>query len=308
MLTLRRILVPTDFSPCAEQALAHAAFLARGYGASIDLAHVIPVAPGYPLAGVRAEDTEDAAEVERRLREIVDDEGLGNVDVRTHVTRGEDGVGTTLLDTASNVDADLIVLGTHGRRGMRRLFLGSEAEEVIRGSDRPVLAVRQQQPSADPADIGRVLVPLDLSEHSVGALEHAVDLARQYEAHLHLLHVVQPLPDYELPGIYQSSLPPRTDVTDALTDSAREELAGLAEQVDLPTSRVHWDVQHGDPASVIVDTAEDDGADLIVLASHGRTGLERFLMGSVAEKTIRLAPCPVFVVKAYGRRLVGPNP
>jgi len=304
MFTLRRILVPTDFSPCAEQALAHAAFLARGYDAAIDLVHVIPVAPGYPLAGVRAEDAEDATAIERRLREMADDEGLADVDVRTHVTRGEEGVGAAVLDAASNVDADLLVLGTHGRRGMRRLFLGSEAEEVIRGADRPVLAVRQQEPSVEPSAVHRLLVPIDLSEHSTRALAHAVELARRYDAHLHLLHVVQPLPDYELPGIYQSSLPPRTDVTDALTDSAHDELTGLTEQIDLPAGRVHSDVQHGDPASGIVDTAAEDDVDLIVLASHGRTGLERFLMGSVAEKTIRTAPCPVFIVKAHGRSLV----
>lgn len=304
MFTLRRILVPTDFSPCAEQALAHAAFLARQYDAAIHLVHVVPVAPGYPLAGVQATETKDAGEVERRLRDLVDDHDLGDLDVRCHAERGEEGVGRVLLETAANVDADLIVLGTHGRRGVRRLFLGSEAEEVIRGADRPVLAVRQLDPSAEPSAIHRVLVPVDLSEHSTRALAHAVELARRYDAHLHLLHVVQPLPDYELPGIYQSSLPPRTDVTDALTDSAHEELAGLTEQIDLPAGRVRADVQHGDPASVIVDTAAEDDIDLIVLASHGRTGLERFLMGSVAEKTIRSAPCPVFVVKAHGRRLV----
>jgi nucleotide-binding universal stress UspA family protein len=313
MFTLRRVLVPTDFSPCADRAVRHGAFLARQYGAALTLAHVVPVAPSYPLAGVAAADTENAEEVRSRLDDVIAEHELGDLDVDCLVERSEEGVGAAVIDAAERCDADLITLGTHGRKGVRRLVVGSEAEEVIRGADRPVLAVRhpegkgeEGEPDAgEPHAINRLLVPVDLSEHSRGAYAHAVELARKYDADLHLLHVVQPTPDYELPGVYQASLPPQTDVVDALTENAHDELGDLLDQATLPAARLHKDVRHGDPASEIIDTAAEIGADMIVLASHGRTGLERFLMGSVAEKTIRSTPCPVFVVKAYGRSLVG---
>ncbi len=304
MLSLTRILVPTDFSPCADQALSHAAFLARDAGAALHLVHVVPVAAGYPMAGVRAEETEHRSEVRSRLYDLVEAHDLGDLEVEVHIDRGDDGVGATLLQAADRVDADLLTLGTHGRQGVRRFFLGSEAEEVIRGADRPVLAVRQQDDAQTPSTVDHVLVPVDLSEHSLVALDHAVELARRYEADLRLLHVVQPGPNYDLPGIYQGALPPQTDVVDALTRNAHQELNDLIEQVALPAERIHKDIRHGNPPVEILDTVAEEAVDMVVLASHGRSGLERFLMGSVAEKVIRSAPVPVFVVKAYGTSLV----
>jgi len=304
MFSLHRILVPTDFSPCAEQALVHAAFLARGYDAALTLAHIIPVAPGYPLAGVKEEETEHAEDVRSRLYDLAKEHDLDDLDVDLRVERGRDGVGAGVLAAAKEADADLITLGTHGRQGVRRLFLGSEAEEVIRGADRPVLAVRQQEAAVEPSAIARLLVPVDLSEHSTHALDHAVELARHYDANLHLLHIVQPGPSYDLPGVYQGALPPQTDIIDALTENAHTELDERIERASLPAERMHKDIRHGNPAAEILDAAEEEDVDMIALASHGRSGVERFLMGSVAEKVIRAAPVPVFVVKAYGTSLV----
>jgi nucleotide-binding universal stress UspA family protein len=304
MFSLHRILVPTDFSPCAEQALVHAAFLARGYDAALTIAHIIPVAPGYPMAGVKEEETEHAGDVRNRLYDLAKEHDLDDLDVDLRVERGRDGVGAGVLAAAEEADADLITLGTHGRQGVRRLFLGSEAEEVIRGADRPVLAVRQQEAAVEPSAIARLLVPVDLSEHSTQALNHAVELARRYDADLHLLHIVQPGPNYDLPGVYQGALPPQTDIIDALTENAHTELDELIERAAFPAERMHKDIRHGNPAAEILDAAEEEAVDMIALASHGRSGVERFLMGSVAEKVIRAAPVPVFVVKAYGTSLV----
>jgi len=304
MFSLQRVLVPTDFSPCADQALVHAAFLARAHDAALTLAHIIPVAPGYPMAGVKEEVTENAGEIRNRLYDLAKEHDLDDLDIDLRVERGTDGVGAGVLAVADEVNADLITLGTHGRQGVRRLFVGSEAEEVIRGSDRPVLAVRQQDPAVEPASIGRLLVPVDLSEHSSRALDHAVELARHYHADLHLLHVVQPGPNYDLPGVYQGALPPQTDIVDALTENAHTELDDLIDRAALPAERLYKDIRHGNPPAEILDAAGEEDVDMIVLASHGRSGLERFLMGSVAEKVIRAAPVPVFVVKAYGTSLV----
>jgi nucleotide-binding universal stress UspA family protein len=300
MTSPQRILVPTDFSECADQAIVHAAFLARQYDAALTLLHVIPVAPAYPMAGVSAADTERADEVGDRLDEVVERHDLDGIAVETAIDRGE-SIGGTILEHATEQGADLIVVGTHGRRGMRRLLLGSEAEVVVRGAEIPVFAVRQQENPAPPHRFERLLATTDLSAISEVAVRQAADLARRYGARLDLLHAVEQIPTYDLPGIYQSSLPPQDEAVSALEQHARDGLEALAADLGLPEDRIRTILEHGDPASTIVDHAADEGADLVVLASHGRSGLERFLLGSVAEKVIRTAPCPVFVTKTFGR-------
>ena len=303
---IQRLLYPTDFSACSEQALSHALFLARAFDAELHVVHVVPVAPAYPMAGVAAEDSEDLDEMMERAREMVRDHKLddGSLDVEVAVERGE-GIGESILGYASEHDVDLIALGTHGRRGVRRFFIGSEAEEVIRGSECPVLAVRKRDdaPPALPqkARVDRIVAPVDLSTHSRTALAHAAALARKYDADLTLLHVVEPMPDYNLSGTLQAADPPSVPSADRVEDDVRDAIDALLDEVDLDAGRVQVAIEHGRPAPSIVDYAAAEDADLLVLASHGRTGLQRFLMGSVAEKVMRSAPCPLFVVKACGR-------
>jgi nucleotide-binding universal stress UspA family protein len=300
MTSPQRILVPTDFSECSDQAIVHAAFLARQYDAALTLLHVVPVAPAYPMAGVSAEDTKRPEDVAEQLDALVERHDLDGVAVETAVDRGE-SIGAAILEHAAERGADLIVVGTHGRRGIRRLLLGSEAEVVVRGAEVPVFAVRRQQSPVSPHRFERVLAPTDLSAASEAAVRQAAELARRYDARLDLLHVVEQIPTYDLPGIYQSALPPQAEAASALEQHARDGLEALAADLSLADERVRLLLEHGDAASTIVDHAADEGSDLVVLASHGRTGLERFLLGSVAEKVIRTAPCPVFVTKTFGR-------
>ena len=150
-------------------------------------------------------------------------------------------------------------------------------------------------------NIRRVLVPIDFSEHAVRALAHAGALAATHEAALTLLHIIE---DPTFPAFYEAASAVYGPPPD-LTDEADEALRNLLDTVDLTAvPSVTCEVQTGRAAAVIIDWAEAHDTDVIVLASHGLTGLRHLLMGSVAETVVRRAPCPVFVLKAFGKSLV----
>ena len=146
-----------------------------------------------------------------------------------------------------------------------------------------------------PAHIRRILVPHDFSEHSDAALAHADGLARLSRASLHLLHVIQPPPLHAVTpaGPVQIAMP--VEVTDAARIEARELLRRIARS-SRADAQVH--VEEGSPTAVICRFAERHRTDLIVMGTHGRAGLAHLLLGSVAERVLRRAPCPVLTVRA----------
>ncbi len=303
MLALDRLLVPTDFSACADQALRHAKRLARSYEAEVHLLHVIPVAAAHPMLGVQATPAERTDRVLNQLDEVVDAQNLDDLSYELAVEHGE-GVASTVLEYADEKSLDLLVVGTHGRRGVQRLMLGSEAEEILRRADRPVLTVGQSEDGRPALFPERILVPVDLSIHSRHALRHGAAFARQFDARLDVVHVIEAIAAYDPAGPYQAVLPSEGDVLPDLKKNIRNKLQDLAEELPLPQENVRVYVGQSPTVPFIVDVATEEEIDLLVLPSHGRTGMERVLIGSVAEKVVRMAPCPVFVVKAYGRSLI----
>lgn len=276
MLQVRRILFPTDYSSCAAHAFTHAAHLAQRYGASGHILHV-------------RED--DAQEVSDSF--AYTDAGDWERSVVTH-----ESVPQAILEFADRSNVDLIVLGTHGRRPLERLIMGSVAERVVRLAPCPVLTVHARaEGSLD--KMRRILVPVDFSEHANLALAYAAELSAAYEADLDLLHIV---PDDSLPLVYGAE--PAGVGGALLGDRARLALDALAGQVAGSGRTIRTHVFIGHPASDIVEFAEAQQDGMIVIATHGRSNLERFFLGSVADKVIRRAPCPVFVVKSFGRRLL----
>ncbi len=276
MLHLRRILVPTDYSACASHAFAHAAHLARRYGARVHVLHVredvseaLPDPPVYD------------GEPEWERSEVI-----------------HDSVPQAILEFAERNDVDLIALGTHGRRRLERLIMGSVAERVVRLASCPVLTVHTKA-ERTLEQTRRILVPLDFSEHANLALAYAIELGEAYEADLDLLHIV---PDDSLPLVYGAE--PAGIGAAELGDRARKALADLGEQVSDSGRAVRIHTFIGHPARDIVGFAEAQHDGLIVIATHGLSSLERFFLGSVADKVIRRAPCPVFVVKSFGRKLL----
>lgn len=291
MIHLTRILFPTDGSPCAERARRHAAHLAQRFDAELhvirveerdaELSDVIEVCSDDVLADLHAPmERTVVAEPQVHERRVV------------HRSAAEG-----ILSYATEHDIDLIVLGTHGRRGVRRLLLGSVAEEVVRRSSCPVLTVGRGDGSPGALEGRSLLVPVDFSDAQASLLGHAREIALSYGLSLTLLHVVERQIPPDVYGL-QLDLPS----TKTLAERAREALAAPADALRDEGVDVTIEVGTGNVADTIVDAAEEAG--VLAIATHGRTGLERMFMGSVAETVVRQAQCPVFTVKSFGKSLV----
>jgi nucleotide-binding universal stress UspA family protein len=279
MLRVKRVLYATDCSPSAEHAFGHAVRLATALDASLHIVHVV------------LPDLED-------LRERVDPATVApatpaGIDAPRFIRSGE-SAAQEIIAHCDEHDIDLVVMGTRGRTGIGRLLLGSVAEQVVREAPCPVLTV----PSKSPDDsLSRVLAAVDLSEHSRPILEHALAMAALHGARLDVIHVVQ---EITVPTAYTPELAPM--MTPDLEERAREGLVELVAQVDLGLmERSH--VTIGYPATEILRYAEENGVNLIVMATHGLTGIQHFLIGSVTEKVVRRAPCPVLTVRSFGKSI-----
>jgi nucleotide-binding universal stress UspA family protein len=293
MLHLPRLLFATDGSDGAERARRYATYLADHFDATLhvvhveerpaDLSDVIEVEESDVLADLHAVDAGASAVAEPRVRE-------------RRVVHPSAAEG--LLAYATEHDIRLLVLGTHGRRGLRRLVLGSVAEEVVRRADAPVLTVG---PGADVHSLsgGTLVVPVDFSSAQDTLLAHAREWALAHDMDVVLAHAVEVK---GVPDVYGlRSDPPAPD---ALADRARTALRDPADALRERGLDVRVEVRTGPAAPEVLDAAEALGADLLAIATHGRSGLDRVLMGSVAERVLRQAPCPVLTVRPFGRSLV----
>lgn len=288
MLKIQNILFPTDFSECAEHAFTQARHLAGAYGATLHVVNVVtPAQEGRnnPMNFLESEE-------DRRRRE-------GSVSiVQTQVKDVTPAVA--ILDYVDRRDIDVVVMGTHGRRGVDRLLLGSVAEEVVRLASCPVFTVRAV--SGDVASrrtIRSVLAPVDFSDSARLALTYARELAALYGARLDVLHVVE---EAVFPTVYGIE-PVSVAVPDVL-DRTEEALDALVREVEGADVPIRTQVIVGHSASGVLDVIDEGDVDLVVIATHGRTGIKRLLLGSVTEKVVRMAPCPVFTVKTFGKSLL----
>ncbi|PQJ34328.1 hypothetical protein BSZ35_06695 [Salinibacter sp. 10B] len=291
MDTFDRILLPTDFSTTARQALSFAAHLAARHDAVLHILHVrTPAEERKQPPGVDAPTTqEELAECARRAGEELGAPTAPAVDVLSLVrdTVAADSVSDAVLDYACEYEMDLIVMGTARRSGLRTLFPQSTASAVVRHSPCPVLTVLDT-PDNVPGPIDQIFVPYDFSEPAAKAVRYGKALAEGYGATVTLVHVVQ---DLTVPMEYELNVPDvKTADVQARAEAALQEEAADRHRVLVAT---------GHPGRRIVELAEERAADLLVLATHGRTGLRRILLGSVAEQVIRRASCPVLTVNAF---------
>ena len=302
-LNINSILFPTDFSDVAEGAFAHAAHLALRYHATIHVFNVVSPEDGddtnpmnfLPVQPAEGGDTDDTAVQHVEVQTATQERGTVPV---VYSQTDSPSPSEAIISYAQDQDVDLVVMGTHGRRGMDRLLSGSVSEEVVRGAPCPVFTVLATDAEDHVPTISRVLAPVDLSDQSDLIVNHATALADAYDTPLDLLHVVE---EAAYPSAY--GLDPLTPALPDVQDRAREALETLAGELDLHPGPVNVHVLAGNAARDIVEFADEQEADLIVMATHGRTGLERFLIGSVAEKVVRRARCPVFTLKTFGKSL-----
>jgi nucleotide-binding universal stress UspA family protein len=276
-----QILVPTDFSPPSDAALSYARLLARTFDASLHLLHVIGThsTPSQAIADSR--DRVPAALRDLRNRLTADDR---SPNVAVLAVEAPDPAAQ-IVRTARSRDASLIVMGTHGRGGIARVLMGSVAEKVVRTATCPVFTTNGAL-RAPAKGFRRILVPTDFSAPSDAALH----CARRLAAGLHVLTEVSATSS----ELFVSEPPEARSIR--LID-ARDRLKHRITADDGVTLRVTSEVIFGSPAQIIVDYAADNCFDLIVMGTHGRTGMAHLLVGSVAERVVRTAGCPVFTTQ-----------
>lgn len=294
---IRNIVVATDFSDLAEAAAVRAASIARLDGAAVHLVHAISfprvAAPyGMPIPVGIGEGLRQAAE-ERMEQARKGVEALGVVDATGSVRDASEPV-EAIQEAVLRREADLVVLGTHGRSGLRHTFLGSVAERTIRSSAVPVLAVKGSV--ADAAEpLRRILVAIDFSEDSERALDATIGLATRLEAAVDVVHAIE-FPLIRLPDVYAAAF--GVDLEQRIRDVAGEQLRGVEREFARSgiTPTLHG--RAGAAPEVIVAVAKEIGCQLIVMGTRGNTGLSHAFLGSVAERTLREAPCSVMTVTA----------
>jgi nucleotide-binding universal stress UspA family protein len=290
----KRILVPVDFSDPSRQALRSALALARRFDSRVALLHVTRRnrPDSHPAAGLAGISFDTRRAGRARLTEFAECELKGDVEPTRLVS---DGVPFDEIAKAAKAwEADLIVLATHGYTGLKHVLLGSTAERVVRHAPCPVLVVRSPaqrgvKAALSPDRVRSILVPVDFSKPSIAAVPHALALARKYEAQLTLLHVLE--------SAHADMLIDTSESQRAARLAAHERLAKLADATKKSWPRTGRELRTGHPVDAITAMAKRTNADLIVLGTHGRTGLKHAFIGSVAERVVRHAPCLVLVVR-----------
>jgi nucleotide-binding universal stress UspA family protein len=286
-----KILCPVDYSAPSQAALRVAARIAAAHGSELVVAHAFHFAAvaavnETPLPATSIQLVQDD---ERRGLEAAVHEArqLGATKVTSEFLEGSPWHELVELGIAQQVD--LIVIGTHGRTGLKRLVVGSVAEKVVRHAASSVLVVRA---NPDGPTFDHVLCPVDLSEDTSQIVERAEQLAQPNGIGIDLLHALQ------LP-LAASGDPLLADHITAMDARATAQLERYADEVrNRKRVGVRSEVLTGNPSELILAKAEEDRTiDLIAVGSHGRTGLKRLVMGSVAENLVRHAPCSVLVVR-----------
>ena len=295
----RRLLVPLDGSHLAEAALPVATRLARVTGATVVLLHVLERGAPVTVHGERHLQELDEAKLylhgmAARLRS----EGI---DVEVHAHEVPDGdVAKSIARHVIEEKGDLIVMCTHGSGGVREMLFGSIAQQVLKRGTAPVLLVRAE-PDAITAAFApaRILVPLDGSAAAEAALEPAGDLARHLGALVHLVMVVA------TPGTVSGdqqavaqTLPAATRVALDLEESeASEYLEGAAERLRAVGVPVTTEVRRGDAPHALADEAAEPGVGLLVVATHGRAGVQAIWAGSVTARLLARTHSPILLLR-----------
>jgi nucleotide-binding universal stress UspA family protein len=298
----KHLLVPLDGSRLAEAALPLAACLAESLGAQVTLVHVIEEKAPQSVHGEH--HLADPAEADAYLEEVAGralPAGVA-VDCHVHTTEVSD-VADSLIEHADELGPDLIVMCTHGRGGLRGWLWGSIAQQVIARGNTPVLLIQPDSSGqAPPFACKRLLVPLDGNPEHEQGLAVAAGLAQACGADLHLMAVVRTLST--LLGQQAATarlLPAATSVLlDMTGEGAEEFLRQKVAQLQPLGLSLAVQVCRGDPAAAIVRTAQEVNADLVVLGTHGKAGMDAFWSGSVAPQVSSRSRVPLLLVPVRG--------
>jgi nucleotide-binding universal stress UspA family protein len=296
MNTLRTLLAPIDFSEPSREALQEAVALAEKQDAELVLLHVVqesdvPVHHVLQTSAFPNVHDEICKGAKRHLEELQKE--AVPTDVRSRVLVREGLPSAQIAGAAAELDADLIVIATHGYGGIKRFLLGSTTERVIRIAGCAVLVVRGKR-EAEGKGYRKIVMTTDFSECSETALPNAVALAEGSQGTIFLLHVIRPLPWPATETIEAGSYPL---VSEALRKAATDKLKQLRDTQIPKTVKCESHVLEGNVEEEIVRFATEHDADIISIASEGHGGIKRFLLGSTTERIAQAAPCAVLVAR-----------
>jgi nucleotide-binding universal stress UspA family protein len=299
---LKNIVVPLDGSDLARRALEPALGLAGQAGGTVTLvrvpvmAHmVVPADSGYAVLYPEQSLEHSAKQAQDYLETLraalaAGPQPAGTARVQIEVRRGD--VAEAIAGAAAAHEAGLIVMSSHGYSGFTRWLLGSVAEKALRIAPCPVLVVRSPEP------LRHMLVPLDGSPLSEGALGPALEVAAALGLKVTLLRAVPTVDSSEMEHLNHIERGFGRRVEEELVDAAKEYLQELSRQHSRAGLKLETTVRFEPAAEAILEFAETHAADLIAMATHGRTGLQRWVYGSVTEKVLRGAPHSMLVVRS----------
>lgn len=294
-LEVKTVLFPTDFSRAANQALPHALKIAQKYNAEITILHVAalynddPNAPEYQ----QLHEGNFKQYIEKSLGEVSQAMGPSRK-VTTEVIR-EVSPATGILDFIEEKGIDLTVMGTQGHSALAQFFLGSVAERVVRHAPCPVLTVAQDRKEYrnDP-DYQNILIAFDFSEHSKKAAREASEMAALYGARIQVLYVVE---QEVHPAFYLKWKESMFRELPQIVEEAKGSLRSVLGEEGLEKIDVHVEIGEKRAHTEIDRFVRAHRVDLLVIGTHGLSGLDRILLGSTTERVVRMASCPVLTFK-----------
>jgi nucleotide-binding universal stress UspA family protein len=287
---IKKILVPTDFSEHADRAVAQATALAKPFGASLHLLHVVqlPMLPANPEAPPIPITFWQELRTNARARLAPIQKQIESKGVRCESEVVEDIPGFAIAAAAERIHADLIVMGSRGLTGLKHVLLGSVAERTVRSAPCPVLTVK-----AGEIRLRTIAVPMDFSPAAQQALEAAKSLAKTAgPAHLVLVHA------YYVPVELEQYLVSHDDpFFERLSKGVTKDLEAILTGLSDAGISAEYVARPGVPETVIAEVAKEKKVDLIAMGTHGRRGLKHLFLGSVAEHVVRTSEVPVLTVR-----------
>ena len=299
MIELKRILCPIDFSEYSDHALRFAMKMASWYDARLDVLHVMPLMPPSSVSGLGGAARQLAL---KNLNAAVERWREPGVDVATELMESAD-TSQKIIARAEALDADLIVTGSHGRKGVQRALFGSVVEPLLHQCRRPMLVIPaglDQRRLDRPVSFARILCGIDFSDASLAASAYAMSIAEEADATLTLLHVIEVPPELVNPP-----QAPDFNIERVHAEADAERLLRLRALVP-EHARDYCTVQtavlEGSASRQLLREAAQQDAELIVLGVHGRGKIDLAVFGSNAKDAITYAHCPVLLVPAGPRR------
>ncbi len=294
----RCIFIPLDGSPIAEQVLPLAQAFAQRFSGSVVLFRAVaPIHQSLSVDGDIYSPAEQVALLEESARRYLDtvchDLNAAHIPAQAQVYTGFPA--TAILECAENAHADLIAMATHGRTGLQRWAFGSVADKVVSGSHKPLLLVRASESPPGSRPIKRILVPLDGSALAERALPVARELASIFDADLQLFRAWEN-PLYRVDA-YPVGLSPAA-VDQEIGAATEEYLQIRAQEFEHAGLRVQYESRCTTAAEGILQAIQKYAVDLVVMCTHGRSGVSRWVMGSIADRVLRASPVPVLLIRS----------